>query len=63
MIITGGITLCNAVAYWFFFPDSPTNAWFLTPEERAKAVQRIKENQTGVENKHFKIEQYVSLLP
>jgi ACS family allantoate permease-like MFS transporter len=58
------------------FPDSPTNAWFLTHDERAKAVQRIKvhtlnklisaldlplaqENQTGVENKHFKMEQYV----
>lgn len=76
MVITGSITLCNAVAYWFFFPDSPTNAWFLTPDERAKAVQRIKVsfpaspeqilwltgpqgNQTGVENKHFKPEQYV----
>ncbi|KAI0759893.1 major facilitator superfamily domain-containing protein [Irpex lacteus] len=57
MVITGAITLAVAVAYWFFFPDSPTNAWFLTPEERAKAVHRIKsENQTGVENKHFKIE-------
>ncbi|KAK0461597.1 uncharacterized protein EV420DRAFT_1619153 [Desarmillaria tabescens] len=43
---------------WFLFPDSPTNAWFLTPEERSSAVQRIKENQTGVENKHFKKEQY-----
>lgn len=61
MIITGGITLINAVAYWyvivdivcrceslivtlsrFLFPDSPTNAWFLTPDERVKAVQRIK---------------------
>ncbi|KIP01937.1 hypothetical protein PHLGIDRAFT_79872 [Phlebiopsis gigantea 11061_1 CR5-6] len=57
MIITGAITLCNATAYWFLFPDSPTTAWFLTPDERAKAVQRIKENQTGVENKHFKPEQ------
>jgi hypothetical protein len=26
----------------FLFPDSPTNAWFLTPDERVKAVQRIK---------------------
>jgi len=43
----------------FFFPDSPTTAWFLTPEERAKAVLRIKENQTGVENKVFKKEQSV----
>lgn len=40
-----------------FFPDSPTNAWFLTPEERIAAVQRIQVNQAGVENKSFKIEQ------
>ena len=26
----------------FLFPDSPTNAWFLTEDERAKAVRRIK---------------------
>lgn len=26
----------------FLFPDSPTNAWFLTMEERAVAVARIK---------------------
>ncbi|KAJ3546254.1 hypothetical protein NM688_g5536 [Phlebia brevispora] len=62
MIITGGITLFNAAAFWFFFPDSPTNAWFLTPEERVKAVQRIKGNQTGVENKHFKMEQFWEAL-
>ena len=26
----------------FLFPDSPTSAWFLTPDERSKAIQRIK---------------------
>jgi hypothetical protein len=26
----------------FLFPDSPTNAWFLTEDERAKAVRRIR---------------------
>ena len=26
----------------FLFPDSPTNAWFLTDDERAKAIHRIK---------------------
>lgn len=41
----------------FFFPDSPATAWFLTPEERVIAVERIKVNQAGVENKHFKTEQ------
>ncbi|TCD67482.1 hypothetical protein EIP91_012343 [Steccherinum ochraceum] len=62
MVITGALTLFTAVAYWFFFPDSPTNAWFLTPEERALAVARIKDNQTGVENKHFKIDQFWETL-
>ena len=63
----------------FLLPDSPTNAWFLTEDERAKAVRRIKvcdhsstyalgltlnkENQTGVENKHFKKEQSVPSIP
>jgi len=41
----------------FFFPDSPENAQFLTPEERVQVVQRIKVNQTGVENKKWKREQ------
>ncbi|KII85708.1 hypothetical protein PLICRDRAFT_178743 [Plicaturopsis crispa FD-325 SS-3] len=66
MIITGLMTLITAVVYWFFFPDSPTNAWFLTLEERANAVRRIKQNarknQTGVENKHFKREQMIEAL-
>ncbi|KAK0234042.1 MFS general substrate transporter [Armillaria fumosa] len=61
MIILGALTMVTAVLFWFFFPDSPTNAWFLTPEERSSAVQRLKENQTGVENKHFKKEQYEDL--
>ncbi|KAG6866173.1 hypothetical protein C0991_007723 [Blastosporella zonata] len=46
----------------FLFPDSPTNAWFLSKEERVIAVRRIKVNQTGVENKHFKKEQMVEAL-
>ncbi|KIK59190.1 hypothetical protein GYMLUDRAFT_686005 [Collybiopsis luxurians FD-317 M1] len=62
MIITGAITFVTAICFFLFFPDSPTNAWFLTPEERALAVRRIKENQTGVENKHFKKEQMIEAL-
>lgn len=45
----------------FFFPDSPTTALFLTPEERVLAVQRIKSNQAGTENKHWKREQCVDI--
>ncbi|KAG5653695.1 hypothetical protein H0H81_011275 [Sphagnurus paluster] len=59
MIITGALTLFVAVLFWFFFPDSPVSARFLTPEERSKAVQRIKVNQAGVENKTWKREQFL----
>ncbi|KAN0107667.1 major facilitator superfamily [Russula decolorans] len=62
MIITGTLTLLTAIAFFFLFPDSPTNARFLTEDERAKAIRRIKENQTGVENKHFKKEQMIEAL-
>jgi len=62
MVITGIVTLVVAALFWFLFPDSPTTAWFLTPEERVMAVLRIKVNQTGVENKHFKKEQLIEAL-
>ncbi|EGO28710.1 hypothetical protein SERLADRAFT_446123 [Serpula lacrymans var. lacrymans S7.9] len=62
VVITGAMTLVTAVVYWFFFPDSPTNAWFLKPDERVIAVHRLKENQTGVENKYFKREQMMEAL-
>jgi len=62
MIITGLLTLLVSVLFWFLFPDSPTTAKFLTPEERSMAVERIKSNQAGVENKHWKKEQFIETL-
>jgi len=47
----------SVAVFRFLFPDSPTTAWFLTPEERKNAVRRIRVNQTGVENKTFKRDQ------
>jgi sugar phosphate permease len=62
MIITGLLTLVVSVIFWFTFPDSPTTAWFLTPDERVQAVQRIKGNQAGVENKTWKRNQFLEAL-
>lgn len=39
---------------FIFLPDSPVSAPGLTPRERRVAVERLRENQTGVENKHLK---------
>jgi hypothetical protein len=39
---------------FIFLPDSPVSAPGLTPRERRVAVERLRGNQTGVENKHLK---------
>ncbi|KAJ3513869.1 hypothetical protein NMY22_g14914 [Coprinellus aureogranulatus] len=62
MIIMGIVTFLYAIIFLIFFPDSPANARFLSPEERTLAVQRIKVNQAGVENKRWKREQFVEAL-
>lgn len=43
-------------------PDSPVTAAVLSVRERRIAVERLRENQTGVENKHFKRHQLVETL-
>jgi len=62
MIIFGAITFVVSILFFFYFPDSPATAKFLTPEERILAVERIKVNQAGVENKHFKRDQFIECL-
>lgn len=53
-VITGVLTIIFGIFVYLLFPDSPLHATFLTYEERAQAVLRIKENNSGIENKHFK---------
>lgn len=62
MMITGIITFVTAGLFWLFFPDSPTSAKFLKENERAQAVQRIRVNRTGIENKHFKFPQFLETV-
>ncbi|CCM02234.1 uncharacterized protein FIBRA_04314 [Fibroporia radiculosa] len=62
MLIFGIITFVVAILFWFMFPDSPANAWFLTPEEKMIVVERIKVNQAGAENKRFKKDQMIECL-
>ncbi|RDX42116.1 MFS general substrate transporter [Lentinus brumalis] len=53
-LILGAISICFSVVLWFFFPDSPVEARFLTPEEKVLAVKRVAEAKLGVKNKTFK---------
>jgi MFS transporter, ACS family, allantoate permease len=43
-------------------PDNQLNARFLTKEERVLAVERVRTNQQGIGNKHFKFYQLKEAL-
>jgi hypothetical protein len=62
MIICGGLTLVVAALFWFFIPDSPMTARFLTSEERDIAIQRLAHQSSGVENKTWKKYQFMEAL-
>lgn len=57
-IIWGSITFAWGILLWFMLPGAPMRAKFLTEEQKALAVARVKDNGTGIENKHFKINQF-----
>ena len=40
------ITFVTFILFTLFFPDNPTNAYFLTEDEKVKVVRRLRDNQT-----------------
>ncbi|KAF5008114.1 hypothetical protein FDECE_5598 [Fusarium decemcellulare] len=56
-IIFGLITLVWAIVLALFLPDSPNKARFLNERQRGEAVDRIRSNQTGMKDNHFKWDQ------
>lgn len=50
------------IIFWFVVPDNQLNARFLNEKDRALAVLRIRKNEQGVGNKHFKKYQFIEAL-
>lgn len=50
-LVVGLITIGAGLIVIAFMPDNPMSARRLTHAERVAAVERLRENQTGVENK------------
>ncbi|KAF7551300.1 hypothetical protein G7046_g7761 [Stylonectria norvegica] len=61
-VVFGSLTVALAVCFYFVVPDSPLTAKFLTPAERVVAIQRIRTNQQGIGNRHFKAYQAFELV-
>ena len=56
------MTIISApVVYWFLDNDIPS-ARFLTPEDKPKAVERLRANQTGTGSREFKMSQVLELI-
>lgn len=56
-LFTGLLTATIGVIFWFTMPDNQLNARWLSKEDRVLAIERIRINQQGVGNKHFKMYQ------
>jgi len=57
-LVIGLFTSAMGCLFLYFMPDSQLNARFLSQHERVLAVERIRVNQQGVGNKHFKWYQF-----
>lgn len=61
-IVAGSITVVWSFVILFFLPPDPIRAKIMTERERYIAVARMRVNNSGVRNTHFKIEQLWELL-
>lgn len=60
--ITGAITVAWALVVGVFLPDNPVKAKFIGEREKAIAIDRVRADQTGIENKTFKRSQMIEAL-
>jgi hypothetical protein len=56
-LVVGLLTVCLGATVLLFLPDSPIRCKFLTREEKIWTIERLRENQTGIENKIVKPDQ------
>ena len=62
MIVYTGMTVIIGVWFLLIFPDSPVRARFLTKDEKIKSVKRVQGNQSGIETKVWKHDQFIEAL-
>lgn len=56
-IVCGALTTFFGVLFFFMMPAGPESAWFLNPQERLIATQRLKTETEGGDQTNFSISQ------
>jgi hypothetical protein len=53
-LFSGLVTVAVSILMFFYFPDSPLTAKFLTQEEKLIAVERLRHNRMGIQSETWK---------
>ena len=53
-LFTGLLTVVAGLVFLAIVPDNQLNAWWLSKGDRVLAIERVRSNQQGIGNKHFK---------
>lgn len=61
-ILLGGLAIVVGIVVLLFLPDSPVHARLLSKEERIAAIERVRDDQGGTENRHWKKDQIMEAL-
>jgi sugar phosphate permease len=60
-LISGLTTIAVGICVILFLPDNPMSSK-LSHDEKVSAIERLRENKTGIENKHWKKEQFLEVF-
>ncbi|QRV84106.1 major facilitator superfamily transporter [Ceratobasidium sp. AG-Ba] len=60
--LLGCITVLWGIFVFWWLPDSPIRAKCFSPEDRLLMVERVRANETGIQNKEFKMYQAIEAL-
>ncbi|KAJ3559842.1 hypothetical protein NM688_g98 [Phlebia brevispora] len=61
-LLLGALAIIVGVCVLIWLPDSPVHARILTKEERIAALERVRDDQGGTENKRWKKEQIIEAV-
>ncbi|KAF8251460.1 MFS general substrate transporter [Wilcoxina mikolae CBS 423.85] len=62
-LVLGMITVCIGLTTYVYLPDNPMTSEWLSIDERVAAIKRVMDkNQTGIENRRFRVHHVVEAL-
>lgn len=61
-VVLGCVTVVIGLCTFFFLPDTPMQARWLTDEEKVVHLKHVSVNQTGIRDREFRIGEIVEAL-